>query len=319
MWYLFLCGGKTNANYLDFLPLLYNRLPLCILSAYFTLYFLIPRYLLRKKYRELLLVLVVLSILYPVLFYYYFLLTSNGDQMSVLLKLKVSLWDGLGLTMAVSGFATVIKLMKTYYVENSENERLQQQKTNHELQLLKSQLNSRFLFDALQSIQYHVRHQSPSSPGLVLKLSDLLSYILYENDELSVPLKKEIEMIEGYLKLEKECHGNRIDIQVTQQGKFDEKRIAPLVLLPLVESCFEHSSANQKKGSGVALNFNVIGLVLQFTFNINNLRSFSQEVFQKSLRIKNVKHRLNSYYRGRHELGITEENNNYTIQLEIGL
>ena len=239
--------------------------------------------------------------------------------MSVLLKLKVSLWDGLGLTMAVSGFATVIKLMKTYYAENSENERLQQQKSNHELQLLKSQLNSRFLFDALQSIQQHVRHQSPSSPGLVLKLSDLLSYILYENDEMSVPLKREIEMIEGYLKLEKECHGNRIDIQVTQQGKIDEKRIAPLVLLPLVESCFEHSSASQKKGSGVALNFSVTGLVLHVTLKINNLRSFSHEVFQKSLRIKNVKHRLNSFYREKHHLGITEKNSNYIIQLEIGL
>lgn len=55
------------------------------------------------------------------------------------------------------------------------------------------------------------------------------------------------------------------------------------------------------------------------TLKINNLRSFSHEVFQKSLRIKNVKHRLNTYYTGKHHLGITEDNNNYIVQLEIGL
>ena len=123
--------------------------------------------------------------------------------METLIKIKTSLLDGLALTMAVSGFAAVIKLMKTYYIENSENERLQQQKTSHELHLLKSQLNSRFLFNTLKSIQQHVHIQSPGSSGLILKLSDLLSYILYENDETSVPLRKEIEIIKGYLELKK--------------------------------------------------------------------------------------------------------------------
>ncbi len=289
-----------------------------MIATYITLYFLIPQFLLRKKYKQFVLALAVLSIVCPVLLFYVFL-PLLGEQMEGLTKIRISLLDGLGLTMAVSGFAAVIKLMKTYYIENSENERLQQQKTSHELQLLKSQLNSRFLFNTLKSIRQHVHIQSPGSSGLILKLSDLLSYILYENDETSVPLHKEIEVIEGYLELENEGHGNRIDIQVTQHGEVGKKRIVPLVLLPLVECCFEHSSITQKEDARISLDFDVTDLVLLVTLNINNMHSFSNDVFQKSLRFKNVKQRLNLYYSGKHQLEINEKNNNnYIVQLEMG-
>jgi LytS/YehU family sensor histidine kinase len=226
--------------------------------------------------------------------------------------------DGLGLTMAVSGFAAVIKLMKTYYIENSENERLQQQKTIYELHLLKSQLNSRFLFNTLRSIRQHVRNQSQVSSSLILKLSDLLSYVLYENDETSVLLRKEIEIIREYLELEKKGHNNAIDIQVTQHGEFGENKIVPLVLLPLVESCFEHSSNTQKKDACISLDLRITKWVLFVTINIDNMRNFNTKVFQDSLRIKNVKQRLNFYYTDKHQLEIVEKNNNYILKLEMG-
>ncbi len=244
---------------------------------------------------------------------------NNVFDKQDLIVWKIGQWDAMGQTMTFSGFAGVIKLMKLYYLENSENKRLQEQKVNHELQLLKSQLNSRFLFDTLKSIQQRVRKNSPDSSGLILNLSDLLSYILYENNEKEVALNKEIEIIEDYLKLENESHGNKLDISVTQQGEIAEKKIVPLVLLPLVESCFEHSSARPRKGAGIFLDFDVTGLVLKVTLKINNLRSFSNEIFQKSIRIKNVKQRLNSFYSGKHHLEIMEDNQNFIVRLELGL
>lgn len=320
-WYLHLCVGVPSGylDYFNYLGLLATRLPVCVLTTYITIYFLIPRFLLQKKYKQFLLALIVLSFFSPLLFAHPFFFGSEGDGKTTLLMVKISLWDGWGLTIAVNGFAAVIKLMKAYHLENSQNERLNQEKTNHELHLLKSQLNSRFLFDILKRIQQHVRNQSPESSQLILKLSDMLSYILYENDERSVPLGKEIEIIDGYLKLEKEVHGNSVDIQVTQQGEIGEKRIQTMVLLPLVESCFEQSSISQKQDASLALDFTVKGLLLLVTLKINNLQNFSHEVFEKSLRIKNVRHMLNRYYTGKHQLDITEENNNYIVQLEIGL
>jgi LytS/YehU family sensor histidine kinase len=221
--------------------------------------------------------------------------------------------------MTISGIAAVIKLMKLYYIENSENKRLQEQKVNNEVQLLKSQLNSRFLFDTLKSIQQCIRNNSSASSNLIINLSDLLSYILYENDERFVALKKEISIIEDYLRLENESHGNKLDISITQRGEIAEKKILPLVLLHLVESCFEHSSARPKKDAGIFLDFDVKGLALNVTLKINNLRSFSQEVFQKSIRVKNVKQRLNTFYADRHRLEISEDRQNYVVRLELGL
>jgi LytS/YehU family sensor histidine kinase len=142
---------------------------------------------------------------------------------------------------------------------------------------------------------------------------------LYENNEQFVDLNKEIEIIGDYLKLENESLGNKLDISVTQQGEIAEKKIAPLVLLPLVESCFEDSSPRPRKGAGILLDFDVSGLVLRVTLKINNLRSFSSEVFKKSIRIKNVKQRLNSFYAGKHQLEIVEYNQNYIVRLELAL
>jgi two-component system LytT family sensor kinase len=330
LWFLL----RGLGQYAAFLQGLFQTLPICILTTYITLYFLIPRYLLRKKYRTFLVVILILAILYPLIFIFnpivYFIdherfvlnystILDHVFDKQDLIVWKVGQWDAWGLTMTVSGFAAVIKLMKLFYLENSENKRLQEKKVNQELQLLKSQLNSRFLFDSLKSIQHRIQNQSPGSSNLILSLSDLLSYMLYENSEKSVRLNKEIEIIEDYLKLENESHGNTIDIKVTRLGEIGERQIVPLVLLPLVETCFEHSSARAKKGAGIFLDFDVRGLALSVTLKINNLRTFSQEVFEKSIRIKNVRHRLNSYYSGKHRLDIVEDNQNYIVRLELAL
>lgn len=335
IWYLFLCigYGTSLTDYLQVLPILYSILPICFLSTYVTLYFLIPRYLMTKKYRQFINALIIIGIAHPILvaidpvsFFFYhtqfeadhaFIFDGVFDNRDIYF-LKHSLWDGWGFTAAVGSVAAVIKLMKTYYLENSENERLLQKKNSHELELLKSQLNSRFLFDALQGIQHHINDHSPDSSKLILKLSDLLSYILYETEEATVPLHKEIEIIEGYLQLEREGHAHGIDIRITQHGDISEKRIVPLVLLPLVEGCFEHSGADQE-GAGILLDFTVTTVALLVTLKVRNFRTFNHDMFQRSLRVKNVKQRLTSYYPEKHALEMTGENSNYVMQLKMGI
>lgn len=310
------------------------NLPVSILTTYTTLYFLIPRYLLRNKYRAFIVTMLFLGILYPVIFIlnpityfsdtdkfisdHAFVFDGVFDRQDLILW-KVGQWDAWGLTMCLSGFAAVIKLMKLYYLENTENKQLQERKINYELQTLKSQLNARFLFNALQSIKQHARSQSPNSSGLILKLSDLLSYILYENEEKSVPLSKEIEMIEGYLEFENEGRGNSIDLVVTKQGEIDDKRIVPLVLLPLVESCFDRSLTEAQKGASILLDFDVKKLVLELNIRINSLHDPLLGGFQETIRFKNAQQRLNFYYTGRYQLEITEANKNHVVRLEIAL
>jgi sensor histidine kinase YesM len=334
IWYLQLCVGIPDdiSNYADYLPLLYSRLPICIVTAYATLYILIPNYLLTKRYRAFVIALGLMGIVLPALITFnpidYFLdptdymrwvtIATDSEFTEDDIRLfKAGLFDGLGLTLTVSGFAAMLRLMILYAVENSQNKRLQQQKVQHDLQLLKSQLNARFLFDTLRTIRAHVSRQSPKATAMVLKLSDLLSYVLYENDEDYVPLNKEIEIIEGYLGLEKEGHAENISVTITRRGNFSQLNVVPLLLLPLVESCFEELMHSER--SQINLDFNLDGVLLLVTLKVEHLRAMRQDVAQHSIRIKNVMQRLASFYNGRHKLDISSTDHQYLVQLSLNL
>ena len=321
-------------NPITVLPYFLGHLFLAMLYAYIALYFLIPRYLLRRRYRAFIFNAVVLIILAP--FFWFLDPVSYLLDPSTFYASRSILWDGIfdkkdlimlkglqldswTLIVFTIGLVSVIKLAKLYYLENVENKRLQAQKIHQELQLLKSQVNCRFLFDALNSIRSHVLNQSKASTDLLMKLADLLSYILYENDEKTVPLKKEISLIEWYLTLEKEGQGKKVDMRLTQQGEIGERQIIPLLLLPLVETCFENSTWLQKKGAGIFLDFNVQGLLLKVTLKINNLSNFNIDAFQKSINKKNIRRRLDSFYSERHLMKIVQDNQSYTVHLDLKL
>jgi sensor histidine kinase YesM len=299
-------------------------------STYATLYFLIPKYLLRKRYGSFIFGLFILCSLLPI---FYFV-----DPVEYLIDpeeyrtLRSPLFDGVfnkadrnflkmchlvgwWAMVYYPGIASTIKLMKLYYIENSENKRLHSLKVNHEINLIKSQLNSRFLLNALQSIRDHVRKRSPAASGLLLQLSELLSYILYENSEKPVPLLKEIAMIEGYLFLVHEGVRDKINTKVTCRGNMDEMKIVPRLLLPLVESCFDNSPTGPSKSKGLFIDFNVDGLVLTVTLTIDSNQSLN--FFQKSPRVNIVRERLVSYYGTNHHMEVLEKNQKQIVHLTL--
>jgi len=110
--------------------------------------------------------------------------------------------DGLFLPMMLYGITAGIKLSKKWFLRQRENERLPKQKLATELQLLKTSIHPRFLFHALHTVEKYIENASPTSPALIVQLSDLLSYILYEKDERWVTLEKELEIIGCYINLE---------------------------------------------------------------------------------------------------------------------
>jgi LytS/YehU family sensor histidine kinase len=174
------------------------------------------------------------------------------------------------------------------------------------------------VFTALQTIQENIDKQSPHSASLVLKFSDLLSYILYENDEAFVALNKEIEVIDAYLVLEKENHGDNVALTITKNGNFLGLQVVPLLLLPLVESCFEHSFIGEEN---VAINvdFSHDGVILLLRLNVRNLPQHGDRITQQSKTIKSVIQRLQSCYRDRHQIDIHTIDNNYELRLSLNL
>jgi sensor histidine kinase YesM len=134
---------------------------------------------------------------------------------------------------------------------SSQNKLLQLQKDNLllELSALKSQINPHFLFNTLNNIYSLSLQKSDRAPETILKLSDMMRYVLYECNEGVVDLEREISFIENYIVLERIRHGDDVVINYNMKGNVDHHQIVPLLLIPIIENSFKHGlNANMEKG-----------------------------------------------------------------------
>ena len=114
-----------------------------------------------------------------------------------------------------------------------------------ELQLLKAQAHPHFLFNTLNNIYSFSLKRSPATPGLILKLSSLLCYMLYDCKAPEVRLEKELEIMKNYIELERVRYGNSIDISWNLSGGTRNQFIAPLIMLPFIENAFKRGTSEQ--------------------------------------------------------------------------
>jgi len=181
--------------------------------------------------------------------------------------------------------------------------------------MIKTSFHPHFLSDALQNISDLIRNRSAQSPEMILKLSDLLSYILYENEEELIPVEQELKMLKDYLDLEKIFYGNRIVISMKEQGDVSGKTIAPLILLSLVQNCCEQFliSLQQK----LTIDIKSMADDKKFIFrlscngyyeNINGIPRQNTGLSQALLRIRVI-------YEGKHKLETQSENGFFSMTL----
>lgn len=220
-------------------------IPISIFSVYVAGYFLLPHLILKEKYFVFFLLMILLCCINLTGAW---LLTKllvaqttiiPFSKMPKAIRIYQPVIYGIGLGLAASGFAIIVKLLKYRYLKQKENERLQQQKINTELKLIKTNFHPHFLSDALKNISNFIRNGSNQSPKVILMLSELLSYILYDSEKESVPVAHEIQMIKEYLELEKFFHPDRIVMTLHESGNANDLKIAPLILLSLIQNTCE--------------------------------------------------------------------------------
>jgi len=207
---------------------------------------------------------------------------------------------GVGLPFTSGVLTIIIKLFKNMHLEQKENEFLQQQKINTELQLIKAHFQPTFLHDALQHIFYLVNKHSFQSPETILKLSDLLSYVLYDNEKDQVPLEKELQIIKTYLSLKKIFYPTNLHVHLKQEGKLTGLGIAPLLLLSLVENCFEEFLC--KPTQRLTLNMDIRSENDELCVLIScksNLKNVSENNYENYDWLKSLK-RIKILYPGKH-------------------
>ena len=213
--------------------------------------------------------------------------------------------------------AAIIKYVKYWWLKQKEKEKLEREKMNAELQLLKAQIRPGFLFNALNNIREYSINASPHAPESLLKLSDLLSYMLYECDKPLVPLDKEIVMMKNYMEMEKIRLGESFEMGINIRGELNDKMIAPFLLLPFIENSFNQSSSL----NGNAWIIMDIGMEENsFFMKLANgiVPGINSSAEQETNGLSNVQKRLTLIY-PQHELKIYPEQEMLITHLKIQL
>jgi two-component system sensor histidine kinase LytS len=198
-----------------------------------------------------------------------------------------------------------------------------QQEKEAELKLLKAQLNPHFLFNTLNNLYGLSVVKSDKLPSLMLKLSDLLRYSLYETKETYVSLEKEITYLENYMSLERIRLEDTTDIKFSTSGDVSSKQIAPMLFIVFVENAFKHLGVPKDEKSKVLVSLFEENNKLVFKC-INSIESIDlgEENLEKGksgIGLLNAKKRLALMYPEKHQLTIAENETSYSIELTLDL
>jgi len=193
---------------------------------------------------------------------------------------------------------------------------LQVDKANAELALLKSQINPHFFFNTLNNLYGLVVEKSEAAPAVVLKLSDMMRYTIYEGKEEFVLLKDEINYLENYIELHKIRYQKRVDISFTHEVQ-EGLKVAPLLFIILLENAFKHGVEKIRDGAFIHLHMESRGKYL--AFRIENSFDQTAQRGPGGIGLDNLKQSMAHTYRNRHELSLREKESSYEVQLNLEL
>lgn len=238
-------------------------------------------------------------------------LISHYANQKMELKMLVNF---LGIMILAVSFGTATKIARDSFVRR-------QQEKEAELKLLKAQLNPHFLFNTLNNLYGLSVIKSEKLPNLMLKLSDLLRYSLYETKESLVQLEKETKYLKNYVSLEKIRLEDKTEISFNKSGDFTDIKIAPMLLIVFVENAFKHLGTSTNNENSVLINILVSEekLIFTCTNTVDKTRVKNLEEGKSGIGLQNANKRLNLIYPNKHQLEILEKDENYTVNLLLNL
>lgn len=298
--------------------------PLHIILVYFNIYFLLPKYILKKKYKTYIVVFVLSLFLIYVLRtgLNYFLVTKNiwpeAETAQEAFTFNHIIAVILG-EIYVVALASAIKLTFDWIYERKRVENLQQVQLQTELDFLKSQIQPHFFFNTLNNLYALTLIKSDAAPSVVLKLSDIMQYVLYDVKEPKIRLFTEINYIQNYLDLERLRYGDNINATTDIIGSIENIEVPPLLFLPFIENCFKHG-AKDSENIEVFISFENVEnkwLIFNVENTFNDLTLLKETNAKHGIGIKNVKRRLELLFKKNFKLSNTIKEQKYCIQLKI--
>jgi sensor histidine kinase YesM len=289
------------------------------LVSYFNIYLLVPLLLEKQKYFSYVLsvILSITLICFPLAIIIYFFNPENGGSVW---SIDFFLVNSFQTSYAV-GLTLILHLSLQWYQREKEKSELLRLNSETELKYLKSQINPHFLFNSLNSIYALTLKKSDTAPQTVLKLSEMLRYLLYEAGEKKVTIDKEIAYINNYLELERLRLGNRGHITFEAETDSDEYLIEPMLLMPFLENSFKHGLNKVANNGWIEISLKINNGLMHFVIS-NNIKKQvieNKEDTVGGIGIENVKKRLNLLYPTKHKLLIESENNIYKVDLTLNI
>ncbi len=326
VWAFYLYFFSYNSNDINYIIWFSSLLlPVTIIATYLTNFILIPKFLLTKKYFKFSLytfyslVLSTYLIIMAIFGGYIFVTNLNITKIPPMGRNLVFIFILVYLIVGIFSFITILKhnLQDKTKLKILENKILETnlQIKEQELDFLKKQIHPHFLFNTLNTIYAFALKKSEYTPDLILKLSNLLDYILYQIQKPKVFLIDEIEHLKEYIDLEKIRFQDRLSINFNLKNIPNNLEVPPMLLIPFVENAFKHGSIiNGKLTILIFLEYRT-DQTLYFTIRNSSLESFDPD--KEGIGLKNIAKRLHLLFPGNYTLKKDVSDDWFSIELTL--
>lgn len=298
------------------------RLPIIMSSTYILIYKLVPKFLFERKS----------ILLFSFSFIALFIITSFIDRSFIALmdsnlfsspsKFEISFFNlqaiirNALILSAVMGMASMIRFYRLYIAKEEFQHSLIQDNLQNQLSFFKAQVSPHFLFNALNNIYSEcIRKQEIEIASNIEHLSGIMRYLTYDSNSKFVSLSKEVQLIKDYIEVERMRISSPGDVVISfiSTGNFSKYRIAPVLLLPLVENVFKHGVV-PGENSFIYISLKVDDDSLYFETRNKNLAESSEN---GGVGLSNVLKRLSLQYNNRHDINFNNIDGDFILSLRI--
>ncbi len=315
--------------------------------------FIVARFLLQRRHINILPVLIFFLVVLGLLYLLYSLVLTfplaGIEKLYFVFDAKTIARESTWIIVNMA-IGTAIPFIKEALDEKDVIALLQKDNTFYKLRYLRAQLNPHFLFNTLNSIYSLSLQKSDKTPDVVVRLADIMRYLIYECNEEKIPLNKEIDFIRNYIEIEKIRYN--ADIRFDVEGETEDIMIEPFLFISFIENGFKHAldnsftepfiyimikvsagrivlnvinnsdadlelQAKSINGKGISNSKSLLELLYPDLYDLDIIQTEKEENRENNLRIRNARERLQVLYPDSHTLDVILKNNTFTVSLII--
>lgn len=292
------------------------------LMVYISNYILVPYLLYRKKYFLFTLIFIALVFSFSILkMYLEGLIMHNPGMFNLKTRFKARMYDNTIPHFLLVSTGVAFKLLLDHAKAQKRIGEIAKEKSEAELNFLKSQINPHFLFNSINSVYFLIDKKNEDARNALHTFSEMLRYQLYECNGSKVSLKKEIAYLKDYISVQQLRKNKNLQLQFEITGDENNTFIEPLLLIPIVENAFKHLS-NFDDGEKDLINIYLdaekdnLAFTVENTISKNSVQAMQNE---SGIGLNNIRRRLELLYPGKHRLNITNNGECFKTRLEIEL